>query len=590
LAQFPDLEELTIDDNLTSFDIKNIQNLKSLCILDSKQWGRKNDSDLITISQLPRLEHLELSGVPINQLQIQDCQNLKILKLNYCYNLKLGHFPNLERLEISRCDNLQLSNLGNYQQLRHLKIGFLEGPLDLSKYPHIERLQITNSQNPFLKEKCNSLESLCLVEVGSLGEDLINQLPHLESLRIEKLLDSEIKFSHHLKLKSLILVNSNLTSLNISEMSNLEELDIEKCDKLTKLNLPEHSKLKCLKIGSASIEKLDLSGCRDLEELIISDPSSLLSIKNCSKLKRLEITNANYKTLEGIDFHRFPELESITIHFNGNTYELSKWHKIVTTNNPESYPGCYYHRFLQNAETIYYKMPNEARLRAILVSSLQQHGLQDYANAIITAYQLIQSHNPISVYSIRALQNLAERFIMLTDKCGQPSNTLVWQAALGEFAGSIQGHDKREGFSAALVNELKVTIPDDLVQDLIPISSYVIPKEKAYLVEGIKQDLLLRDRAIAHDTKALEKARKEGRDPNEIERLYHKQLLLVEGPSGIGKSTLFKILLEEQGFSKTSLNLQKKYYEITVDNQGQANTILEKASQDGAIVILDEFR
>jgi MoxR-like ATPase len=64
---------------------------------------------------------------------------------------------------------------------------------------------------------------------------------------------------------------------------------------------------------------------------------------------------------------------------------------------------------------------------------------------------------------------------------------------------------------------------------------------------------------------------------------------MVEGPSGIGKSFLFKHLLEQHGFSKGSENPQKRYYEITLDNQGEAYKILKQAFQEGAVVILDEL-
>jgi MoxR-like ATPase len=279
-----------------------------------------------------------------------------------------------------------------------------------------------------------------------------------------------------------------------------------------------------------------------------------------------------------------------TVYFDNRTYPVKKHQKIVATSNPENYPGRCYHSFLQNAETIYYKMPDEGYLKnAIVEPDLKKKGLQEYAAAIITAYQLIQSYNPTSVYSTRALLNLMQRFIALTDKYpDQARDSLVWRAGLGEFAGSIQSPDQRQRFCTELASKLNVTIPlDDPAGKFITISPQcAIPQEKAYLVEGIEQDLLLRDMAIAHDTLEIQMARE---FRIKVTRLYHKQLLLIEGPSGIGKSFLFKHLLEKHGFSKDSENPQKKYYEITLDNQGETRKILEQAFQEGAVVVLDEL-
>lgn len=62
----------------------------------------------------------------------------------------------------------------------------------------------------------------------------------------------------------------------------------------------------------------------------------------------------------------------------------------------------------------------------------------------------------------------------------------------------------------------------------------------------------------------------------------------MEGDSGLGKSTLLKALLEEQGLRSKATNTTQKYYEISAGN-ADSHDILLKAFHEGAVVILDEL-
>jgi MoxR-like ATPase len=320
---------------------------------------------------------------------------------------------------------------------------------------------------------------------------------------------------------------------------------------------------------------------------------------NPEKTSVLLLDEANMAIPGTWDFLKGLSNDQRTVYYQNKQYMLTAHHKIIVTGNPEHYPGRYYHPFFQQyGEALNYVMPNDDYLKEfILRSYLESKNLfvPRYIDAMLTAYHLIQAYNPTHVYSNRALENLAQRFIVLADKMRDEKEIIdaLWHATIGEFVGSIQGHEKRVRFVAELANKFGVdsksyadTNPDDLI---FVAQHCTIPKEKAYLINGIEQDLQLREMAIAQDSQALENAQNNTVDPQTVSRFYYKQGVLIEGDPGIGKSTLLKALLAKSGFSKNTEDSQKKYYEITVGDEDKVAEILIKAYHGGSAVILDEL-
>lgn len=272
------------------------------------------------------------------------------------------------------------------------------------------------------------------------------------------------------------------------------------------------------------------------------------------------------------------------IYYKGKEYPLSPLHKIIATANPENYPERYYHPlFQQYAETLYFSMPEDQYLEQyILQDKLKKAGYEDphygiYSAALIKTFRLILNYNPTFTYSNRDIENLTQRFIVLM-KSGsdKPDSTLLWEAGVAEFAGTIPDIGKREEFIANLAEICghKIVSIESSNPKLIKITDKCkIHREKVYLLQGIEQDLLLRNYALSQ----------------EGQNTYYKQGILLEGDAGLGKSTLLKAILEKNGFSKDAQDPRQRYYEISVGSEKEVEACLLKAFIDGSAVILDEL-
>lgn len=276
------------------------------------------------------------------------------------------------------------------------------------------------------------------------------------------------------------------------------------------------------------------------------------------------------------------------VYYQGKEYVLKASHKIIATGNPETYPERYYHPLFQHyGETILFSMPEDDYLeKQIIKIRLESDGYYkpEYSAALLAGFNLARDFNPTFVFSNRDLENVVQRFIVLmkdNEHEQQSSPQLLWHAIVGEFAGIIQETEKRERYMTNIAEMLKTTNPfkekikqEGGVAPMITISDNCrIPNEKAHLVAGIEQDLKLRSHAVKSK-----------------DSYYYKQGILLEGNVGLGKSTLLKTILEQNGFSQASDTLgQKKYYEISVGNEKEVRDVLIKAFHEGSVVILDEL-
>jgi len=277
------------------------------------------------------------------------------------------------------------------------------------------------------------------------------------------------------------------------------------------------------------------------------------------------------------------------VYYQGKVYPLDGRHKIIITGNSEIEPNRYYHAFFQQyGETIYYKAQSELFLKEIILKPILVTGNQYCeltVNMLIYAYNLIHQYNPFLTVSIRDLQSLACRFLCLLAS-EKSVKVALGRACVGEFAGAIFDRNKRQNFIKDIASYLKIDV-DILTASgadrkgkqktqanethLINISPLLqTTPEKSYILNALQQDLLMRKQGV-----------------------FSKRCVLLEGDTGIGKTTLIEAFLKGQGFSQDATDPINKYYKIDLGSDTlsyeKITKILEAASENGSVVILNEF-
>lgn len=313
------------------------------------------------------------------------------------------------------------------------------------------------------------------------------------------------------------------------------------------------------------------------------------------KIKALFIDEANMDQPGTYDF-----LKTITrnedylyhqrkFHFN----KITPKHIIIITGNPENYAGRHIHKFFQDYGcTVYFKMPGDEALKDVILKDFSNRHGDAHINNLLSAYRLIKKTNPNWIYSIRDLKNAALTFDLLSQDSKENKNQLLLKVCIAEFAGTIENQSTRLQFINQLSDVFKCPSPahnlqqmqTELIEFKAGESSYLFPKDKEYVLNAIADDLNVRNKMLA-DSKTIASS------------YYKKPGFLLEGDPGIGKSTLFRMILQKSGLTEVdpfadvkavpAENAKKCFIEINAgDNAALEN--LQKAFDNEWVVILNE--
>lgn len=303
------------------------------------------------------------------------------------------------------------------------------------------------------------------------------------------------------------------------------------------------------------------------------------------------------------------------------TFQLTSSFKLVITANPESYPDCHYHdAILDYAHVIYFDAPEDEFLLNLACQILPGE-LHEYSQTLLYAYHRIKIYNPFFVTSIRDIESLAFRFLFLYDTLPQKNQKEIrralYKACKIEFAGAIRDISEREQFTNDIREQLGL-LKEYHSQSLIVVTDdYSTTPEKYYLVEAIEMDLdirlmMLYQRELKQcSTRSSAKLFDDkGKEEEDATREYYcKPALIIEGESGVGKSSLLRAMLQRHHTKlmrmrdeitsrtpefKTQIMLKvinrelaKPVYEFSAGSS-DANQSLLPAFEDEAFLICDE--
>lgn len=255
-----------------------------------------------------------------------------------------------------------------------------------------------------------------------------------------------------------------------------------------------------------------------------------------------------------------------TVVYRGKSYKLDR-HQVIGTCNPvgPQYPDRVFVKVIQNlAATVAFKTPSDDFYKnKVLLPKLNRFSDSEKTrimNMFIYAYHLTQKYNPHIVRSIRDIENVAERFIYLSLQKDKSLDTILIEACLGEFSGSIHGIEKRQQFEEDIKNYLKPKMMADekSIQNetenksapeckLIKLTDKIsITDPKEYFVNAVMQDLGMRWHALLNRELEKHKLAKESHEKEEKSSLpYYKQSVTVEGEAGGGKSVCLRAIVQK---------------------------------------------
>ncbi|PSG90873.1 leucine-rich repeat domain-containing protein [Aurantibacter aestuarii] len=213
--------------------------------------------------------------------------------------------------------------------------------LDLTNYVNLERLYAKD--NPFVSLDFSNAVALKVLHLSSCelntGLDLSNQ-PNLEEIDLSSFSDFtngySLDLSSNTALKNVVLDTILINSLNLTNCTVIDKLELYSINGLTDLDLTSQTVLKTLNLANIpTLNNLDISNCTDLEKLNITGVTlntfnitpfnqlvdlSLISTNltnfdpsPCASLKTLDLSS---NSIPNLDFSQNTNLETIILNAN----------------------------------------------------------------------------------------------------------------------------------------------------------------------------------------------------------------------------------------------------------------------------------
>ena len=295
--------------------------------------------------------------------------------------------------------------------------------------------------------------------------------------------------------------------------------------------------------------------------------------KSDKELYILFIDEANMQPNDTYNMFKSLSQKEPKLFYKGKWFALTERHKIILTGNPEDFPGRSYLDMRDYAATIRFKPFNRKSIEEQIVPSLLK-GLsinEDMKNAIdqmVTAYMSIQEQKPYYVFSVRDIEMLIWRYCELHTVREISSKKAVQMAIAETFRFCFASEEE-------LLNWMGVKPEDIELPNLsIKSSDYIWTSSR----KKILKSLFLNMAIYAKNSQG------------------GKRGILLEGPSGTGKSSLAVKCLEMQGYQDASKKKHenqegKWYHQITSGSltEEELKKILINACSRKEAIIIDEY-
>ena len=277
ILSYKGILEIRNNDKLTSIDeLQYYRNVNGL-ILE----GNKNLAGELDFNKYPQITNrIILSGSPlVTKVNITGLDKIAELQAHNLNGLK----------EVVTGNNTKLTALGLYENksLESVDASNMPALTTLKTYSSSNIRTINTTNSPKLKELNASSNSSLTAVIGLDGNRDLESFSAFQAkiesydfslqtkLKVINLTSSAAKEIKGLdkvgaSLVELIIPNSKITSIDISQNPNLTKLDVNQLKGMTSLDVSHNKKLKYLKTSFTPLTSLDLSNNTNLTELNVT--------------------------------------------------------------------------------------------------------------------------------------------------------------------------------------------------------------------------------------------------------------------------------------------------------------------------------
>ena len=287
---------------LENYDFSQNTKLKHFTIRGLDQPHGATGIDFVAdLSQLKKLETLELTYASFSNLDFRECPDLKVVKVVNDLSLDYDFTgnPELEQIIIERANSVDISQNLKLKELE-LKSSLIPS-LDLSNNSNIESISLDGLTITSLEiNNKPQLNELVLKNLNNLATPDIKNNTSLKTYHVEDCnLIGEVDVSSNSGLERLVVKNNqNINSLNIEQNTNLRDLLVWNT-RVSRLDLMNNSLLEYLSIRHNPMSEIDISNNLSLSVLSVqhSDISNL-DISDHDNLRGLYVRHTNINSLD----------------------------------------------------------------------------------------------------------------------------------------------------------------------------------------------------------------------------------------------------------------------------------------------------
>ena len=294
ILSYKGMLEVSNKDNFTSIDeLQYYRNINGLNL-----QGNKNLAGELDFNKYPQITNrIILSGSPL-------VTKVNITGLDKIAELQAHHLNGLK--EVVTGNNTKLMALGLYENksLESVDASNMPALTTLKTYSSSNIKTINTTNSPNLKEVNATSNSSLTAIIGLNGNRNLEVLNAFQAkiesydfslqtkLRVINLTSSAAKEIKGLdkvgtSLVELVIPNSQITSIDISQNPNLTKLDVNQLKGMTSLDVSHNKKLKYLKTSFTPLTSLDLSNNTNLTELNVThNKLSSLDIRHMTNLAK----------------------------------------------------------------------------------------------------------------------------------------------------------------------------------------------------------------------------------------------------------------------------------------------------------------